>query len=125
MTYYKCRDCGEIFDEPRVKQTTYESYYGAPFESRTPLTLWLCPACGEEVDEDDEVNENYLYEEALREDIHSLPGFDECKYDLEEIIHEYLQEEMDYDDALAECQQLIRDSVVEQDIKKELSQCNH
>lgn len=63
---YYCEDCGEIFEEPQIKHTTYESYYGvwSDFSSHTPLDLKLCPSCGSdnlspyEYDYEEEEEEN-------------------------------------------------------------------
>lgn len=60
---YRCGDCFEIFDEPREKHTTCESYYGVSglFSSYNSLILEVCPYCGsediEEFDEEDEEEE--------------------------------------------------------------------
>ncbi len=57
---YKCNNCGSTFQEPSIKQTTYESYYGVSdlFPNSTPFLLSVCPHCGdddiEEIYEDDE-----------------------------------------------------------------------
>ena len=55
---YKCDNCSHKFDEPKILETTYEKYCGAPLETRTYLTLELCPMCGsdefEEIEEDEE-----------------------------------------------------------------------
>lgn len=47
---YRCNECLEIFEIPNVYYTSYESYYGVGnlFPNSTPLTLELCPCCGEE-----------------------------------------------------------------------------
>ena len=60
---YKCNNCGRTFQEPDIQQTSYESYYGVSdlFPNSTPLSLSVCPCCGdddiEEIYEDDEENE--------------------------------------------------------------------
>lgn len=45
---YKCRDCKKEFEEPNIKKTTYELYYGvaSEFPNHTPLELEVCPFCG-------------------------------------------------------------------------------
>ena len=56
----KCFICNKLFDEPELKNTTYESYYGVAGElsSRTPITIELCPYCGsEEIAESSEEEE--------------------------------------------------------------------
>lgn len=53
---YRCNDCGELFDTPRIYETTYESFYGVSdeFPSSTYLKLELCPNCGcDDIDEED------------------------------------------------------------------------
>lgn len=44
---YKCNNCGCRFDEPYVKHTTYEAYYGVSsyFDSYNKLELKCCPEC--------------------------------------------------------------------------------
>jgi len=63
---YRCNDCGEYFDEPEEKHTSYESYYGVAgdFPTRTPLTLYICPWCfGEDFEEATEDDLEEIYEE--------------------------------------------------------------
>lgn len=121
---YKCSYCGHIFEDPNVEQTTYESYYGCPFPASTPLTLYKCPECGEEVGEDDEVDENAIYTEDLRREIKSLPAFEDYYdiYDMsniEEIINDFEHGDCDYADALDECEKLIQECMTHNDIAKE------
>lgn len=51
-----CNNCHKTFESPRTRQTTYESYYGvsSQMSSRTPLTLELCPYCGDDDIEEEE-----------------------------------------------------------------------
>ena len=42
---YECQCCGAYFDEPEVKETTYESYYGLDFPNSNPMRLEVCPCC--------------------------------------------------------------------------------
>lgn len=46
----KCLECREVFREPLIYETSYESYYGisSDFSTSTYLKLELCPACGSE-----------------------------------------------------------------------------
>ena len=51
-----CLNCYSKFNAPKTVHTTYESYYGIDENTRTPLTLEVCPYCGsdeikEEIDE--------------------------------------------------------------------------
>lgn len=45
---YICNNCEHEFDNPIVKNTTYESFYGVAgmFPNSTPMELYLCPWCG-------------------------------------------------------------------------------
>lgn len=56
--YYECEDCKRRFETPHIWKTTYESYYGAPIDSHTPLNIEVCPYCKslyiEELDIEDE-----------------------------------------------------------------------
>ena len=57
---YRCEECLELFSEPIIHETTYESYYGIlhQFDSRTHLELLLCPCCGSsEIEKVEEENE--------------------------------------------------------------------
>ena len=47
---YLCKNCEERFVEPNVLETTYESFYGIEtfFNGSTPLSLDVCPFCGDE-----------------------------------------------------------------------------
>jgi len=62
---WKCNRCKKEFEEPNVRHTTYESYYGVggEFGSSTPMELLVCPYCGDEnikeiyEEEDDEEEE--------------------------------------------------------------------
>lgn len=59
---YRCNECLELFSEPIVHETTYESYYGIlhQFDSRTRLELELCPCCGsEDIEEVEEKEDEY------------------------------------------------------------------
>ena len=49
-TGWECQDCGKRFDDPEIRHTTYESYYGVSnmFENSTDLELYICPCCGSE-----------------------------------------------------------------------------
>lgn len=55
---FRCNECGNLFDIPRVYETTYEKFYGvaSEFLSDTYLKLDLCPNCGcedlEEIEEE-------------------------------------------------------------------------
>lgn len=54
MTKYKCPNCKRVYDdfeEIKVINTTYESYYGVSsfFPNSNSMTLNLCPRCEEEV----------------------------------------------------------------------------
>ncbi len=54
---YVCNNCGADFAVPDKVHTTYESYYGVSGEFRyhTPITLDVCPYCGDDdFEEDDE-----------------------------------------------------------------------
>ena len=59
---YICNECGCMFEDPDVRRTTYESYYGdySEVSSHTTLYLDICPRCGSddiEVKEEDEEEE--------------------------------------------------------------------
>ncbi len=43
--YYECESCEKHFEHPHIWKTTYESYYGAPIDSHTPLNIEVCPYC--------------------------------------------------------------------------------
>lgn len=47
---YQCNNCDEHFVEPSVLETSYESFYGIEtfFNGSTPLSLDVCPYCGDE-----------------------------------------------------------------------------
>lgn len=45
---WRCADCGYVFEEPRTIETTYEDYLACPIPGHTPLTLTVCPHCGDE-----------------------------------------------------------------------------
>lgn len=47
---YRCCECGNLFDTPRIYETTYEQFYGVSdeFPNSTYLKLELCPICGNE-----------------------------------------------------------------------------
>lgn len=53
-----CRNCHKEFDRPKLRKTTYEALYGVAgeFGSRTPVTIEICPYCGDD-DIEDESNE--------------------------------------------------------------------
>ena len=58
---YRCNDCLELFDEPNIYETTYESYLGIShlFANNTYLQLHLCPYCGsEDIEEGKEEEED-------------------------------------------------------------------
>lgn len=45
---YKCRDCGEYFDEPKIYYEKYE-FWGTPVAE----AFYVCPCCeGSDFDED-------------------------------------------------------------------------
>lgn len=54
---FKCKNCEQTFEEPLLKETTYEFWYGAPLESRTYLLLELCPFCKSDEFEEEEEEE--------------------------------------------------------------------
>ena len=62
---YRCIECLELFSEPDIYETSYESYYGVlcQFDNTTKLELHLCPCCGSE--DIEEVEEDYEYSEQL------------------------------------------------------------
>lgn len=48
-----CKNCYSRFSEPQTVKTTYEIYYGIDENTKTPLTLEICPYCGsEEIEEE-------------------------------------------------------------------------
>lgn len=56
---YRCDECLEMFEEPIIHETTWESYYGvaSEFSNGTYLRLELCPYCGSDVIEEIEKEE--------------------------------------------------------------------
>lgn len=65
---YRCRECGEIFEEPEFETVCFEEIYGvgSMFGDRHYGTFASCPKCGEAIDieydtydedEDDEYDE--------------------------------------------------------------------
>lgn len=54
---FRCKNCEQTFEEPLLKETTYEFWYGAPLESRTYLLLELCPFCKSDEFEEEEEEE--------------------------------------------------------------------
>lgn len=55
---YICEKCGNEFDEPKLKKTTYENFYGVSdeFLSETTMIMNVCPKC--ESDDIKEVEDN-------------------------------------------------------------------
>lgn len=58
---FRCNNCGAVFDDPKLIETTYEDYNGVArlFGSKTPLEYYACPYCYDEdfdeiEDEEDE-----------------------------------------------------------------------
>lgn len=99
---YKCNDCGEWFDEPRRKETTYENYYGvaSQFAYGTPLELHTCPFCGcDSYTYTDEVEYEILKIKEKIED--NLPDLkeDERTYINEVILEDVRAGELDYAEA--------------------------
>lgn len=58
---YRCNECGELFETPRIYETTYEMFYGISDDipSSTYLRLEICPHCGEE--DFEEMEEEYEF----------------------------------------------------------------
>lgn len=56
---YKCEECGTIFEEPIWRRICFEEEYGVSnlFESRTYISVQVCPYCKEtniiEIDEEE------------------------------------------------------------------------
>lgn len=48
---YKCKECGEIFDEPDYHEICWEDYNGVAsmFRDRHYGTVAECPACGQPI----------------------------------------------------------------------------
>lgn len=44
---YRCLDCEHIFEQPKIKKTSFEAEYGIAcmFDNCTPLEIKLCPHC--------------------------------------------------------------------------------
>lgn len=57
---YICEKCGNVFDEPLLKKTTYERYYGVSdeFVSENQMFFAVCPSCESEDYEKQEVEED-------------------------------------------------------------------
>lgn len=58
-----CLNCRETFDEPNVKNTTFEEIYGCShlFSDSTPTKVYSCPFCGSENFEELEEEEINAY----------------------------------------------------------------
>lgn len=60
---FECWNCDRKFDEPDVKRTTYEDYYGvgSMFPNHHSMEYECCPYCGSEdiheVEEEEEEEE--------------------------------------------------------------------
>lgn len=51
---YKCWNCGEVFDESEMdERTEHEEFWGA----MVPIYYNCCPACGEDISDEDTYNE--------------------------------------------------------------------
>lgn len=48
---FKCCDCDKTFDNPKVVNTSYESYYGVDnmVDGKTECTIQVCPYCGSDM----------------------------------------------------------------------------
>lgn len=52
-----CYDCGNPFDEPDTKRTSYEDIYGVgrEFSGRTMVNVYICPYCkSDDIEEEEE-----------------------------------------------------------------------
>lgn len=68
---FRCRDCGEIFDEPNYIEVCWEDYYGVSsmLSGRNYGTIVECPYCHGYIDiEEDQVDEDDIEEEEEWED---------------------------------------------------------
>lgn len=67
----KCRDCKATFNESKIKQTTYENYYGvsSEFLHNNPLNLAVCPYCESEDIEETLICE-ICEEEYFKDELH-------------------------------------------------------
>lgn len=52
---YRCPNCGKEFEEPSIRITSYEDYFGIWYPDRHELILNICPYCGSEEIEDEEM----------------------------------------------------------------------
>lgn len=59
---YHCPNCGEDFDEPHERRTTYESEYGVAHlfgGNNTPCIVYACPYChNEDIEENETIEED-------------------------------------------------------------------
>ena len=63
---YKCEECGNVFDEPKMVQECVGEFWGTPAYE----TWAVCPDCGsDEIEdyEDNEIDEEAEYERWERE----------------------------------------------------------
>lgn len=76
---YICEDCGSVFEEPKRKQITFESYYGVSdlFDSRTRMDLLTCPLCDSE--DFEEAVECDCCERLVRE-VHTTEDIPNCQF---------------------------------------------
>ena len=81
---YKCLSCRSCFDEPDTKSTSYEDYYGVAglFPDRHGLTIEVCPRCGSEDFEQENLCESCKWH-SIDSDSEDYCDNDEC-YDCDD-----------------------------------------
>lgn len=114
---YKCNKCGEYFNKPKYKTTTYGSYYGAEDPYNQTLDIAYCPYCDEENDFE-ECCENEQYVEDLWKDIRKLDNYNKVldSY-FSYIVDDFRDDLYDYESALVACDDVIKDYMLEEDRK--------